>query len=984
MYSTFCGRLAMAYALWLALSSAAMGQQSVPQKPVNAYWAAGAAAKYEDGKQPLAPILLTFAARYSAWNPGIPPEAVIQRTKELKRQMEDRNLPQKVEDLAALWDATGHGFIALGIRRFHRTYLQDSTEASWGGLTGFAKELAHEPGFWQDIDQLAANDPDRTGRVVSALALEYLGIDRSMTKYQIIARVPQLAADERIAIVLEKASEGALTAAQVRDAIANLAPEIGARLDRIKETMSERNAQIKNLDEWIEGQRETEARQKKIGQIQAEYADYKAELRILSTALRLAKVDEGLQRTIAASEILVGLAEQYALYAATGGSSLVLTASSISAFASLSGLLGQAADDPALTMLRSLDQRLDSLQQEMRKSFSLVHQQLSAVIDLAFQTYREVVVGSASVDATRAVLAKMQQDLWALEDRISAQVRELGELETTRVRSSCLASRAGESAISDDFFRQCIFLFLTDGTEYSLSGLALENENYTLARSRWVLDHGTAKGFRYLVRTRQAALPEVSKSSINPLEVPNPTVWAAGANDYLQFAGDWNGKYLERRDRREQLEALKQVGRKIRIALDELGGISRIGEQSVSRDPTAVVNALERYYAAGLDKLILEFDMEVARQLSQQVSKKLFESPPAFSLDGIPKKFPLCPSFSWKYKQGTADPYDPGPGKGLLEQLPADIDEEARKSVPSWVRGQAGITERGVRRINSISICLKSIVELTDRRTCRGGTYSGGSMPASSATAVIGVKLLKPTPRLTPYGANPGESAFETLYFESTLDFDKQGPCTKGSGLHWRDRIASSLPAFIAKAQMLSSGQAMERTVREKIGEVYISERIPAQEVWVQATLESLKAGTGLTDALANLDGARAVVNAYVSVAFPEEYANSDVSLLLAGDPDVRLTDRDVFVKAVSCLANSKDSSCSGAASQTLSSNIARDGWGMTLRRRAKETFNFLREATKLNTSAQSYALIDLTLARIEAALIATRSNAAQPSVSTK
>ena len=91
----------MAYALWLALSSAAMGQQSVPQKPVNAYWAAGAAAKYEDGKQPLAPILLTFAARYSAWNPGIPPEALIQRTKELKLQMEDRNLPQKVEELAA-------------------------------------------------------------------------------------------------------------------------------------------------------------------------------------------------------------------------------------------------------------------------------------------------------------------------------------------------------------------------------------------------------------------------------------------------------------------------------------------------------------------------------------------------------------------------------------------------------------------------------------------------------------------------------------------------------------------------------------------------------------------------------------------------------------------------------------------------------------------------------------------------------------------
>lgn len=970
------GRFALSFTF---ISATEAQTATTPKPPVNAYWAAGAAAKYEDGKQPLAPILLSFAARWSAGYDKVSPEEVIEKTRQLKRQMEDRNLPQKAEDLAALWDAAGAGLVGYGIRRSYRSHLQDSAEAVWGGMTGSAKELAHQPGFWEEIDELAAKDPARTGKVVSTLAMEYLGIDRSMSKAQIIARVPQLAADERIALILQRASEGSLTAAQARDAVAQIGPELGAKLDRIKEQLAEKNTRVKTIGDWVQDQRRSEARQRKIDAIRDEYAGYRAGVRILSTALHMANVDAGVQRTVEASAILIGLSEQFALYAATGGSALVLSASSISAFANLSGLIGQAPDDPTLVMLRGLDQRMVSLQNEMRASFGVVHQQLDAVIDLAFRSYREVVIAAASVEATRVVLASLQQDLWAAEDRITADIRDLGELETTRLRTSCVVAKGAEATITTDFFRQCLFLLFSDATQYSLSRLVSDDEGFTTVRATRVLSRGTARGFRYLVRARQSEFPAVSTLFVNPSEVPNPVVWAAGANDYLQFVDDWSELYRKREDNQQQLEAMRQVGRKVRLALDEIGGVVRVDDQTSRRDSRALIGTLEQYYSDKLKRFSKEFDDAVAKSLTYQTSSRLFDDPKGVSIDAIPNSFPLCSDFTWQYKSGDGAPFDPGPSKGLAHQIPASVSDEVRASTPKWLRGQGGMTPGGSRRIATVSVCLQTIVEMTDRRTCRGGTFSGGTMPRAVAIAKVDVKLLRPTGRLEPYSATPDATAYETISFQSTVEYPQEGPCTKGPGLGWNARLATTLPAFIANARNASSGQSLEMAVKEKVSAVYIGEKKPAIDVWLQAAQEAEKAGTGLNEAIADLDGARSLIGAYVSVAFPTEFVNGDFSLLLAGDLDVRLPDRDVFTRGLYCLVNEKAENCGAPTTQASTNDILKDGWTAALQRRSSQTFTYLRDATQANIGPQRYALVDLTLARIEAALLRVRPKTGRP-----
>jgi hypothetical protein len=213
MWRSFIGTIVFA---------AALGAFQAEAAAPNLVWAAGAAIAYENTNQPLTPILLSFAAHYSAGNPGLPPETVIEKTQELKRYIEERNLPQRIEDIAALWDSAGKGMIGQGIRYFHRNYLSDSTNEVWNSMKGFARELAAGPGFWTEIEQLASADPDRTGRAVAALSSTYLGIDRTMPAQQIKARVPGFEAAERFERLLDGAAQGRLTAQQVMDAIAEL------------------------------------------------------------------------------------------------------------------------------------------------------------------------------------------------------------------------------------------------------------------------------------------------------------------------------------------------------------------------------------------------------------------------------------------------------------------------------------------------------------------------------------------------------------------------------------------------------------------------------------------------------------------------------------------------------------------------------------------------------------------------------------------
>jgi hypothetical protein len=703
---------------------------------------------------------------------------------------------------------------------------------------------------------------------------------------------------------------------------------LGPKFEAIAGQMRLTNDTITDTSKWIAKQRDEAAKAQRIAGIRNDFASTRAAISILATVATLAGMPPDVRRTVEAASILVNLAEACALHAATGGSSLILLNGGVSSFAALTSLMQDSPGDPTLAFLREIDQKLDSIRQEMRRSFALVNEKLDGVFETAFKTYREVLEIGRNVDDIRISLANMSQNLWAMEERLSSEIRAYSDEQTFARRTNCFRAR---TSISDDLYASCMSDLFTYATVHTLNALTVDDRDYSPSETARALSKGTPTELRYLARMLQSEFPaEDLAPPFEVLRIANPVEWAARANDYIEFVSRWAARLRTERDKQDVLASLgtiKQIGTDLQRALDSLGGVRQQPDGSVRRDAEHIVDVLSRHYQKKLHAFLDEFARLTTTFIERKVRDEIFEAPVLFTPGVVPAQMaqiPICSDFGWTYHVPPGQPFDSGVDKGARDQLPFSIDLDR---IPKWLLNRGGTNAQGLPLIKSMSICIWSLQETTNRLTCFGGTFSGGTMAPGVATIRVTLELVKATFNLIV--EHPTE--YENVYFYSERQFSGGERCPPGTGMQWNSRLKNNFNNVWLTAESELIKEGLENFVRNRIIASLYQSRQEISGAWLRAFQEVYRAETSLSRAVKELDGARSLLDAYISVVFPDAYVSNDLQLLLAGSVNTRLPDQLVIEATLQCISVPTEQACGSPDMKALVSDVIKRGWDVAL-----------------------------------------------------
>jgi hypothetical protein len=692
-----------------------------------------------------------------------------------------------------------------------------------------------------------------------------------------------------------------------------------------KESRDQLNQLVKQLKQQRMQQLSREGKQQQVDAFKAGIANQRAELYLASTALGF--VDPKLGRTIGGvGEAYIKISESIGLHNLGQMSSVVVTANFLSAGLMLSSLMNSAptADQLILDQLAQISRQIDSFRVEMHKRFDRVDEELNRVYVDMVANFTEV---NRNVSKARQGIISLQTRLYTIQDKLNEINRR------TQSYAQSLSKQMSDASLS-----YCLGTvdyvpgFVLSEQDYAKCAVAFTRAATVVAKLDVWANHAVnltddaifTDELKRPLEENLNFLWEVSSAKFGQRPVPfvmlaNPAVWAANSNAYIQLVSR----------ARPILDSEKATGELIQVGKELHDFVQLLAQKSSGKAGTNITARLlarylsnwrqlelatTRFEAAYRNTVTRGYDpwagADQGKDSSTPESWTFTTAPGGAPIDLIPASMPACdgdPSLS-----GVALSTPPGLARKVPNSFrisselglgslavcyrdPAWVQQSQRLGHEDWKEFRGKLAVRIRISLIPNPPATKATSPMTEDRAIKPASPDGSATSMLLVANLYGAGGLE---YLVQCGALNSKGALNTAILRQGCEKKRQNGLTTedlkdGFATIWQsdEGLRSKFATVATEQESSESLNANLKSSRSLVESCFATHR---RNLRLEVST-ILLGGTGdfgqkaeekmpMLEALRNIEGLKALLDAYVGLLLSESSRSSDTIAMALGD----------------------------------------------------------------------------------------------------